>query len=117
MAIIRDPELASDRAKSDVVDCEDIKRIFKASGKRYGVRKIWHALLREGNDIARCTVERLMKAMEMQGVVRGGKVITTNPDTAQPCPDDKVNREFVAPMPNRLCPYGDASIACRVTGI
>jgi len=43
-----------------------------------------------------------MKAMEIQGVVRGGKVITTNPDTAQPCPDDKVNREFVAPTPNRL---------------
>jgi len=35
-------------------------------------------------------------------VVRGGKVITTNPDTAQPCPDDKVNREFVAQTPNQL---------------
>jgi hypothetical protein len=39
-----------------------------------------------------------MKVMEIQGVVRGGKVITTNPDAAQPCPDDKVNREFVAQM-------------------
>ena len=55
---MRDPELASDRAKSDVIDCEDIKRIYKASGQRYGVRKVWHALRREGNDIARCTVER-----------------------------------------------------------
>ena len=35
-------------------------------------------------------------------VVRGKKVITTNPDTAQPCPDDKVNRAFVADMPNQL---------------
>ena len=35
-------------------------------------------------------------------VVRGGKVITTNPDMAQACPDDKVNREFFAPSPNRL---------------
>ena len=43
-----------------------------------------------------------MKALEVQGVVRGGKVITTNPDAAQPCPDDEVNREFVAQMPNRL---------------
>jgi len=42
-----------------------------------------------------------MKVIEIQGVVRGGKVITTNPDAAQPCPDDKVNREFYAPMPNR----------------
>ena len=35
-------------------------------------------------------------------VVLGKKVITTNPDTAQPCPDDKVNRAFVADMPNQL---------------
>jgi putative transposase len=102
VAVMRDPELASERAKSDVIDCEDIGRIYKASGQRYGARKVWHVLRREGNDIARCTVERLMKAMEIQGVVRGGKVITTNPDAAQPCPDDKVNREFFAPIPNRL---------------
>jgi putative transposase len=102
VAIVRKPELASDRAKSDVIDREDIKRIYKASSKRYGARKVWHALRREGKDIARCTIERLMKAMEIQGVVRGGKVITTNPDAAQPCPDDKVNREFHAQTPNRL---------------
>jgi len=102
VAILRNPELASDRAKSDVIDREEIKRIYAKSGKRYGSRKVWHALRREGKDIARCTVERLMKAMEIQGVVRGGKVITTNPDTAQPCPDDKVNREFHAQTPNRL---------------
>ncbi len=100
--IDRAPELASDRAKSDVIVREDITRVYEKSGKRYGARKIWHGLLREKKNIARCTVERLMKAMEIQGVVRGGKVITTNPDTAQPCPDDKVNREFVAPFPNRL---------------
>ena len=57
---------------------------------------------RGSHDIARCTVERLMKVMGLQGVVRGKKVITTNPDTAQPCPDDKVNRAFVADMPNQL---------------
>ena len=43
-----------------------------------------------------------MKVMGLQGVVRGKKVITTNPDAAQPCPDDKVNRAFVADMPNQL---------------
>ena len=43
-----------------------------------------------------------MKVMELQGVARGKKVITTNPDAAQPCPDDKVNRAFLADMPNRL---------------
>ena len=74
-AILRDPELASVRAKSDVIDCEYIERVFEGTGERYGARKVWHALRREGNNIARCTVERLMNAMEIQGVVRGGKVI------------------------------------------
>ena len=72
------------------------------AGGRYGARKLWHQLRREGRDIARCTVERLMKAVGVQGIVRGKKVITTNPDAAQPCPDDKVNRAFVADMPDRL---------------
>ena len=102
VAITRDPDLASDRAKQDKEDGTEIKRIFDASGKRYGARKVWHALRREGRSIARCTVERLMRAMGLQGVVRGKKVITTNPDTSQPCPDDRVNREFVAHRPNQL---------------
>ena len=72
------------------------------AGGRYGARKVWHQLRRGGSDIARCTVERPMKAMGVQGIVRGKKVITTNPDAAQPCPDDKVNRAFLADMPNRL---------------
>ncbi len=89
---MRAPELASDRAKSDVIDREDIERIHKASGQRYGARKVWHALMREGEDIARGTVERLMKALEIQGVVRGGKVIRCL----------TVNRALVALVPNRL---------------
>ncbi len=101
-AMDRDPGLASDRVKRDASDKAAIKRAYDASRGRYGARKIWHALRREGRDIARCTVERLMKTMGIQGVVRGEKVVTTNPDTAQPCPDDKVNREFVANMPNQL---------------
>ncbi|MFV1877109.1 IS3 family transposase [Nioella sp.] len=101
-AIERDPELASARAKRDTSDETAIKSVFEASRGRYGARKIWHVLRREGRDIARCTVERLMRAMQIQGVVRGRRVITTNPDAAQPCPDDKVNRAFVAQMPNQL---------------
>jgi len=115
-AIERTPDLASGRARRDAMDKADIKRVFEGSRGRYGARKIWHSLRREGKDIARCTVERLMKAMAIQGVVRGKKVITTNPDASQPCPplgrfalqiacramDDKVNREFVARMPNQL---------------
>ena len=101
-AIERTPDLASGRARRDAMDKADIKRVFDGSRSRYGTRKIWHALRREGRNIARCTVERLMKAMGIQGVVRGKKVITTNPGASQPCPDDKVNREFVAQMPNQL---------------
>ena len=100
--IARDPDLASGRAKRDSLDKIAIKRVHDDSRGRYGARKIWHALRREGRDIARCTVERLMQAMQIQGVVRGKKVITTNPNAAQPCPDDKVNRAFVANMPNQL---------------
>ena len=98
----RDPALASDRAKQDRLDMAAIKEAFDDSRGRYGARKVWHQLRREGREIARCTVERLMKTMGLQGVVRGKKVITTHPDAAQPCPDDKVNRTFVADMPNQL---------------
>lgn len=101
-AVERDPELASDRARQDRLDMAAIQQAFDGSRNRYGARKVWHQLRREGRDIARCTVERLMKVMGLQGVVRGKKVITTNPDAAQPCPDDKVNRAFVADMPNQL---------------
>jgi len=102
VAIGRDPDLASERAKQDIIDCEKIKEAYDDSGGRYGARKIWHELRRNKHDIARCTVERLMKALGIQGVVRGQKPITTNPDTSQPCPDDKVNRDFTAIMPNQL---------------
>lgn len=101
-AVARDPGLAADRVKRDVDNSDAIKRVFDASGGRYGARKVWRALCREGHDIARCTVERLMKAMQMQGVVRGKPVVTTNPDMSQPCPDDKVDRAFTAAAPNRL---------------
>lgn len=101
-AVERDPELASGRARQDQLDMAAIQLAFDGSRGRYGARKVWHQLRREGHDVARCTLERLMKVMGLQGVVRGKKVITTNPDAAQPCPDDKVNRAFVAAMPNQL---------------
>ncbi|MCB2058820.1 MAG: IS3 family transposase, partial [Novosphingobium sp.] len=82
-AVEWDPELASARAKRDLLDKDAIKRVFEASRGRYGARKVWHVLRREGRDIARCTVERLMRALQIQGVVRGKKVVTTNPDAAR----------------------------------
>ena len=61
-AVERDPDLASARAKRDLLDKDAIKRVHDASRGRYGARKVWHVLRREGRDIARCTVERLMRA-------------------------------------------------------
>jgi transposase InsO family protein len=100
-AVARNPEYASDRAKQDAVDLEKIEAAYSKSRGRYGARKVWHQLRRDGHDIARCTVERLMHLQGLQGVVRGRKK-TTIPDPAQPCPDDKVNRQFVAQAPNQL---------------
>ena len=57
---------------------------------------------REGFDVARCTVARLMKQMGIEGIVRGKKVRTTIPDKAAPCPLDRVNRQFRAPAPDML---------------
>ena len=59
-------------------------------------------MLREGIDVARCTVARLMRQMGLQGVVRGKPVKTTISDRSTPCPDDHVNRQFQAPRPNVL---------------
>ena len=102
MAIARDPDRASARAKADAAMCIEIDRVWKDNRKVYGARKIWRALRRESHDVARCTVERLMQQLGLQGVLRGKKIITTNPDTSLPCPDDKVNLKFTAEQPNQL---------------
>jgi len=57
---------------------------------------------REGYDVARCTVERLMQGMGLHGVIRGKPIRTTVQDKAAPCPPDRANRAFHAPAPNRL---------------
>lgn len=63
---------------------------------------MWRQLLRDGVTIAKCTVERLMKAMGLAGVRRGKSCVTTVPDRKAPCPLDKVNREFKVRRPNAL---------------
>lgn len=101
-ATVQDPTRASRRARCDAALRERIRAIWSGNRGVYGARKIWHALRRDGVDVARCTVERLMREMGLKGVVRGRKIITTNPDTARPCPDDRVNRAFRADRPNQL---------------
>jgi len=97
-----DPAKVPPRAKSDAVLMIEIRRVFEANFCVYGVRKVWRQLGREGIDIARCTVARLMRIMGLRGVVRGRKVRTTVPGPAAACPLDRVNRQFKAPRPNAL---------------
>ena len=97
-----DPGKLSRRAKRDEVLKSEIRRVFEENFRVYGVRKLWRQLGREGLVVARCTVARLMKAMGLQGAVRGKPVRTTISDKAAPCPLDRVNRQFRAPQPNVL---------------
>ncbi len=97
-----DPERLSARAKRDAALRPEIARVFAENFAVYGARKVWRQLGREGLDVARCTVERLMKQMGLQGVIRGKPVRTTISDKAAPCPLDHVNRQFHAPRPNVL---------------
>jgi transposase InsO family protein len=69
----------------------------------YGARKIWRQLRRGGIDVARCTVERLMRVLGLAGATRGGaRRRTTVPDPAAQRPADLVKRVFTAERPNRL---------------
>jgi len=97
-----DPEKLSARAKQDMALKPEIARVFTENFEVYGAKKVWRQLNREGVAVARCTVERLMQDMGLQGVVRGKPVRTTVSDKAAPCPLDHVNRQFHAPMPNML---------------
>jgi transposase InsO family protein len=97
-----DPSRLSARARQDLALKGEINRVFVENFAVYGARKVWRQLRREGQPVARCTVERLMRGMGLQGVIRGKVVRTTISDKASPCPLDKVNRLFRADRPNQL---------------
>jgi transposase InsO family protein len=97
-----DPDRRSARERRDIELNQEIRRVFAANFGVYGVHKVWRQMQREGIDVARCTVARLMRQMGLQGVVRGKSIKTTVSDAAAPCPRDRVNRQFTAPRPNAL---------------
>ncbi len=97
-----DPWRRPERARRDAVLCEEIKRVWHESRRLYGARKIWRQLGREGIEVARCTVERLMRQLGLAGAVRGRKLRTTLPDEAAARPADLVKRDFTASQPNQL---------------
>jgi transposase InsO family protein len=97
-----DPQQLSERARRDMALRPVIKRVFHENYGVYGVRKVWRQMLREGYDVARCTVARLMRDMGLRGVIRGKTQRTTFSNKADVCPLDLVNREFKANAPNQL---------------
>ena len=97
-----EPSRKSKRARQDDALRPEIRRVFEENYRVYGVRKVWRQLRREGFDVARCTVARLMKDLGLKGVIRGKPVRTTVPDRSAPCPLDRVNRQFRVPAPNML---------------
>lgn len=80
----------------------EITRVYGENFSVYGARKVWRQLKREGFRVARCTVERLMRALGLKGAVRGKSWKTTDPDLFAPRPLDLVDRDFTATAPNRL---------------
>ena len=98
----RKPELRCARAKRDDELAIEIQAVWQANMQVYGADKVWHQMNREGTKVARCTVERLMKRLGLQGVRRGKVIRTKVPDKAAPCPLDRVNRQFKADRPNQL---------------
>lgn len=98
----RDPERRPPRARRDEALADRMKNIWEANRRLYGARKVWRELLRTKVEVARCTVERLMGKMGLQGAVRGRRVKTTIADERAERPLDLVNREFSAAAPNKL---------------
>ena len=83
----------------------EIMRVWKEKGRGvYGARKVWRELNREGTEVARCTVERLMRELGIEGAAARRK----RPRTTVPAgpgyerPSDLLERDFTAPAPNRL---------------
>ena len=94
-------KLPSRRQERDAVLLEHIRRVHADNFGVYGPRKVWLVLNREGIAVARCTIERLMRADGLAGVVRG-KVKRTTIAGVGPKPADLVNRNFEPAAPNRL---------------
>ena len=98
----KDLALLPTRTKRDARLRVEIDRVWRANREVYGVRKVWKQLNREGFKVARCTVQRLMRETGLQGVVRGRRFKTTQPDETAARPADLVDRNFTATRPNQL---------------
>lgn len=98
----RDPSRRPARAQRDAALRPEITRVWEATRRRYGAKKVWKELRREGRVVARCTVARLYKALGLRGILRGRRVRTTVPEPLAHRPQDLVQRNFTATRPNQL---------------
>jgi putative transposase len=92
----------STRARSDATLLAQIRQVHGANYGVYGARRVWKQLHRQGVQVARCTVERLMHADGLAGVHRGRKRRTTTSEPAAARPPDLVQRQFTASRPDQL---------------
>ena len=98
----RYPGRLSDAARRDRDLKPEVLRVFAENFGVYGVRKVWRQMNREGFAVVRCTIERLMRDLGLQDVIRSKPVRTTISNKSAPCPLDQVNRQFHVPAPNML---------------
>ena len=97
-----DPSRLPERARRDATLYEEIDRVWHENRRVYGARKVWRQLHREDIVVARCTVERLMRKLGLEGVVRSRRPKTAIPDDVAAQPVDLVQRDFTATRPNQL---------------
>ena len=99
-AVSRQPSARQQRDEELKVE---IARVHRENFGVYGIEKVWHQLNREGIQVGRDRVHRLMDEMHLEGVVRGKrKRITTMSNEVDRRPDDLVERDFTAAEPNAL---------------
>jgi putative transposase len=92
----------SARAIQDAVWQPILLALWTANYRVYGAHKLWKAALRDGHDIGRDQVARLMRTMQIKGATRMRRVRTTIRDDNAPRSPDLVKRDFTADRPNRL---------------
>ena len=97
-----DPGRLPPRVKRDAYLWPEIQRVWDSNFHVYGARKVWLQLNREDIEVARCTVERLMRDMGLAEAVRGKRCRTTISDEGANRPTDLVNCNFSATGPNQL---------------
>jgi len=93
---------ASARQLQDEALRPEVARVHQDNYGVYGAHKVWRQLHREGFEVGRDRIRRLMRKLQLAGVRRGKAKRTTFPGEVSERPQDLVERSFVAAAPNRL---------------